>query len=77
MGRAGRTTWRHWIDTWLSGSPRGRAEERAAEEMLAASERELDRDREGAIRPLGPPRFRGRGSAAEADAAGLAEVLAG
>jgi predicted YcjX-like family ATPase len=57
MKRTDRTTWRHWIDAWLSGLPRGSAEERAAEDGLAALALELDAGREEALRPLGPSRF--------------------
>jgi hypothetical protein len=57
MKRTDRTTWRHWVDAWLSGSPRGSAEALAAEDGMATSALELDHDREEAIRPLGPTRF--------------------
>jgi hypothetical protein len=57
MKRTDRTTWRHWVDAWLSGLPRGSAEERAAEDGLAALALGLGHDREEAIRPLGPTRF--------------------
>ena len=70
MTRTDRTTWRHWVDAWLSGLPRGSAEEDAAEDRLAALMRELDAGREEAIPPLGPPRFAaGFGLSAEAAAA--------
>ena len=77
MARVYRTTWRHWVDAWLSGLPRGSAEERAAEEMLAAVLQELDHDREDVTQPLRPSRFLGLGGRAGADAAGPAAVLAG
>ena len=57
MKRTDRTTWRHWVDAWLSGLQRGSAEECAAGDGLAALALELDHDREEAIRPLGPTRF--------------------
>ncbi len=67
MTRTDRTTWRHWVDAWLSGLPRGSAEEHAVEHGLAAVARELDAGREDAARPLGPARF--PGLSAEAGAA--------
>ncbi len=66
MTRTDRTTWRHWVDTWLSGLPRGSAQEHAAEDRLAALARELDAGREDAIRPLGPTRFFGLSAVAGA-----------
>ncbi len=59
MTRTDRTTWRHWVDVWLSGLPRGSAQELAAEDGLAALARERDTGREDAIRPLSPTRFFG------------------
>ena len=69
MTRTDRTTWRHWVDAWLSGLPRGSAEERAAEDGMAALALEFDHDREEAIRPLGPSRVLGLGLPAGAGAA--------
>ena len=75
MTRTDRTTWRHWIDAWLSGLPRGGAGERAAEGVMAAVVRELDRGSEEAIRPLGPTRVLGFGLPAEAGAARPAALV--
>ncbi len=70
MTRTDGTTWRHWVDAWLSGMPRGSAEERAAEEeRLAALTRELDADREEGVGLLAPTRILGFGLSAEAGAA--------
>ena len=70
MTRTDRTTWRHWVDAWLSGLPRGSAEGCAAEEdRLAALTRELDADREEGVGPLAPTRILGFGFSAKAGAA--------
>ncbi len=75
MTRTDRTTWRRWVDAWLSGMPRGGAGERAAEGVMAAVVRELDRGSEEAIRPLGPTRVLGFGLPAEAGAARPAALV--
>ncbi len=69
MTRTNRTTWRHWVDAWLSGLPQGTAQEHAAEDALAALVRELDADREEAVRPLGPAGLLSFGLSAAAGAA--------
>jgi hypothetical protein len=69
MARTNGTIWRHWADAWLSGLTRGGAEGRAAEGMMAAVVRELDRGCEEAVRSPGLSRFLGSGLSAEAGAA--------
>ena len=49
--------------------PQGIAEERGAEDKLAALTRELDADREEGVGPLGPTRFLSFGLSAKAGAA--------
>ena len=77
MTRTDRTTWRHWVDAWLSGLPRGSAEEDAAEDGLAALARTLDADREGCVQPPALSRFLGSGLSAEAGAARPAALAGG
>jgi hypothetical protein len=75
MTRTHRTTWRSWVDAWLSGLPRASTQERAAEDKLAALTRELGADREEAVQTLGParvPSFALSGEGGAANPAALA-----